>query len=445
MSTASNVSLTLRGSKQMMAAKPKPWDVEQVPVSMPMIDYSRSEPGLKLHRPGQPKALDTRTNVLPARAMSPLEILEASRSDLDNFDPTGRWYRPNAADDYHMAGASDINKWRAQQSELYADLDAKVAARKTHKAKKLEQHVERTKEQKSYLRTLKHQSMGAAHKPWTYCDGPTDCQPPIIDSSPSRRSVKNGFLTGMWDGLEGEKPAHHQYNVYGGWNYSQNESCKGIHGTFQPVPAARMSEAEKKIARTLEQNLKEAKAKASEDAHKATSGTEKRQEIQANAPKFSALSGKGRPWITQTVATHTVFGKERPLVASCQPGVDIFLDGETKDQIATASRAHDHCRNFISGNEGPSHWNAPPAGALVGTRRRRDLVDALINRRSISVPALAGSQKGRQGLQVTFKDPAPQATVTAAKQKLASNESKPTQLAEFGAEVNCQVIDIGNL
>eukprot|EP00746_Dinoflagellata_sp_MGD_P004981 gnl/MRDRNA2_/MRDRNA2_109639_c0_seq1.p1 gnl/MRDRNA2_/MRDRNA2_109639_c0~~gnl/MRDRNA2_/MRDRNA2_109639_c0_seq1.p1 ORF type:complete len:426 (-),score=73.48 gnl/MRDRNA2_/MRDRNA2_109639_c0_seq1:59-1336(-) len=425
-----------------MACKPKPWDVEQVPLSMPMIDYSRSEPCLKLQRLGQPKALDTRTNALPARAMSPLEILEASRSTLETFDPTGRWYRPDAADDYHMSGASDINKWRAQQSDLYADLDAKVAARKTKKAKKFEQHVERTNQKKAYLRTLKHQSMGAVRQPWTYCDGPDFCEPPIIDSSPSRNSVKNHFLTGIWNGLEGEKPVHHECNVYGGWNYSQTDSCKGVQGTFQPVPAKRMSSAEKRIARTLEQNLKDAKAKASEDARKATSGIEKRQAIQANAEKFSAISGEARPWITQSVATHTVFGKERPLVASCKPGVDIYLDGDTKNQVATASRAHDHSRNFISGSEGPSFWRAPPAGALVGTRRRRDLVDALVNR-SRSVP---GVSQRSSGLQVTFKDPAPHATVTTANKKLASDdEGKPAQLAQFGAEVNCQVIDVGTL
>merc|ERR1719161_2416580 len=134
---------------------------------------------------------------------------------------------------------------------------------------------------------MKNNSMGAIEKPWTYCDAPDFFQQPHVDNAPSRNSVKNSFLTGMWNGLEGMQPTHHEYNVHGGWNYSNNDSCKGHHGTFQPVPETKMSISEKKTAEILKQRLAQAQKKVKEDAHRATLGTKKRETLLLNAEKFS--------------------------------------------------------------------------------------------------------------------------------------------------------------
>jgi len=442
----STIKILRRIINYQMQPKPKPWDImtpEHKPWdSGPDMQRSLSEPSLNPFSRGQPKALDTRVKILPARAMSPLEILQASREGLDRFDPTGNWYRPDAADD-HSASA-DIDKWRAEQTDLYAKLDARVAARETEKSKKLKQYAAAKSTKKAYHRMLKNNSMASEHKPWTYCDAPDFFERPSVDSSPSRMHVKNDLLTGIWNGLEGMKTTHHECNVHGGWNYSQRDSCTGLHGTFKPKPAHRMSVAEKKTAATLERRLKAAQAQVREDALQATSGIEKRQTILLNAEKFSANSGEAQPWKTQSVSTHTFFGNERPLVSSCKPGVDMYLDGDTKAQITQTSRAHDHSRNFVAGNGGAtSKWNAPPAGALVGTRRRRDLVEALIDRKgSRSVPAFPG--KERRVLQVTFKDPEPLSRYGPAKKRSEPNAMvENSEIAQIGAEVI--IHDVGRL
>jgi hypothetical protein len=404
--------------------------------------------------------------------MSPLEILEAERSGLDNFDPTGRWYRPDPADDYHMSGApTGIDKYRSQQTELHSALNAVVAKKKAEETKKKDQEAERRRRRNASKRTAKAASMAAEEKPWTYCDPPNQFQPPIIDNSPSRKFVKNSFLTGIWDGLEGMKSPHHEPNVKGVWDYSSNDSCKGLQGTFRAKPADRMGAAEQKHARILEQKLAEAQVKVGEDARRATVGHEKRNSILCNAEKFSTLRGAAKPWVLSRVMTHTVFSDEKPLVS--KPGLDPYLDGDTRRQVEQTGRAHDHCRNIIGGNGQASKWNAPPARAVVGTQRRREQVDALINRRASSFFP-AATPKGRR--QVNFKDAEPKDRRDAdrleqeskpvaeeSRQKLAAKvwdlveasargklfeTSKNSDVTrEFAtalaAEANCEVIDVG--
>lgn len=199
-----------------------------------------NHPGGRYYRPNDrassvPKPLDTRSINVPARAMSPLAIMEEAAPVLARVDPEGRYYRPDAADDWQMLAPQDIGDFRARQAELAEFLDAQKVQKKAQEG--------RARPKSAATATYYKEKP----KPdWLIWKGPPDFfEEPIVDSEPSRRYIKDWFQSGFWQQLD-KKPPHHQPNVKGVWDpFAKQEAGRAMVVLDMPGFEEQIKEAEK--------------------------------------------------------------------------------------------------------------------------------------------------------------------------------------------------------
>lgn len=258
----------------------------------------------------------------------------------------------------------DVQDFRGQQHDLAAALSAAKDAKRAAQEEIREQKAEKYGHFKRVARAWSANSIGldkhVDYKPAAKAG--TFFQTPIIDDQPSKRYIKNPLLSGMWDGLPGHLPPHHQPNVYGVWNNcsGQNDVGKAL-GEFGNVPPHRQAPKEKEYSEAVEKRVQYARRVEGEEALRKTCGTHKRQDLLAKAHPASVLKGEKPPWIP---------GEENRYFSYVPDMVEPMVCDHVMAQVLAPSRAYDHARQIVSGSAvSTSFWVAPKI-KYHGTQRR---------------------------------------------------------------------------
>lgn len=209
--------------------------------------------------------------------------------------------------------------------------------------------------------------MGREKTAWTYCDHAGYFQQPMpLDLTESMVTVKNDLLMGIYDVPE-FKPPHHEYNVKGGWNFHTRNEKEETLGEFGTMPRHRMAPKERMYAERLERTLQKAKQQEARDAFMHTNGFVKKQLLEHFSPEWSCMKRNQKPWVDQTLATHTYF--ETP--SAYKPGEQRYETG-IQEYIVEPERRKNYDKDIVAGDAyRKSFWRLPKR-ALHGTTRRAD-------------------------------------------------------------------------
>lgn len=261
----------------------------------------------------------------------------------------------------------DAQDFRSQQEELAAALDAQTAAKQAAKDVVKQQKAEKLERFKRLQRAWSANSIGADNEKGPWISAATAGRffiEPVIDVSPSKRYIKNSFLTSFWEGAGGHLPPHHQPNVNGVWNPfgGQNDVGKAL-GEFGSVPPHRQIPKEKAYAEAVEKRIQDARQHHSQEAVRATCGLHKRENLLTNAHPTSVHKGEKKAWMLERQMTKKYFSYVPEMV-------EPIVCDRVRAQVLAPVRAHDHARQIVGGSAvSASKWREPRT-KYHGTQRR---------------------------------------------------------------------------
>jgi len=269
--------------------------------------------------------------------------------------------------------------------DIFAELDAGKAVLSKQKKREAEARRNYLRSIADQERLLASESVGHERTPWALTD---KCMldyfnDPIalLDKDISRTNSKNNVLMGIFDVKDERfRPAHHEFDVHGGWNnFKTNERDAKIDffedylGNYLRVKDG--ADRPRKLGPTelpFREKLDRKLAKATDENHRdqmaKTCGYMKKQRIEENAEEFGALK-RGKPpfdkppWNDSKDPKLGYFSQPEPYV----PGDHPYTTGMPK-YVLTSDRALSSKRDYIAGDaERTSFWKAPKAGHQGGS------------------------------------------------------------------------------
>eukprot|EP00928_Gymnodinium_smaydae_P087011 TRINITY_DN71374_c0_g1_i1.p1 TRINITY_DN71374_c0_g1~~TRINITY_DN71374_c0_g1_i1.p1 ORF type:complete len:602 (-),score=138.10 TRINITY_DN71374_c0_g1_i1:42-1847(-) len=129
-----------------------------------------------------------------------------------------------------------LRQYREGMHRLLDRLDAKTAQRKEEQALATAK-LDAERRMRDNIEACQTFFNKAADRPaWTYCDPADYFQRPLIERDVSHTNVKIDGLMGIFDVKDDKfKPAHHEFNVHGGWAYHATNE-RGTQNDLFSVP-----------------------------------------------------------------------------------------------------------------------------------------------------------------------------------------------------------------
>lgn len=277
---------------------------------------------------------------------------------------------------YQHEAIEDRTQYREDWLKLMHDLDDQVEQRKQNYKRRLETEVALLRARQAHRHAEDAVSLQAEKPPWNYPEPMEYFERPRpgLLMEASNTFTKNDMLMGIFD-TPNDKPAHWQYDTYGGWAPFIHADSLAKDARARPVDPK-----EKMYKERLERKLKQAKELERLDALKKTDGRYKKKHLEENANEFSCLKREKPAWTEQRVYTHEYFSEP----AKSKPG-DIFYETGIDKHIVQPEKAMSYARDVIVGDPNrTSFWREPPPGIVKGRSSRALRAKALLCPRGCS-------------------------------------------------------------
>lgn len=254
-----------------------------------------------------------------------------------------------------------IRPYRSGLADLMGTLDVQCAVRREEK-RQLDIQLKAQERVRQEVRQRALDEATSGERPaWTYTDAPGYFEPPKIDTSASFNHTKNRSVQGIYDCPSWRAP----HVETGGWEPATKNENAGLYGEFGPKPKHQLSPTENKFAAKLDKTLAKTRSLEARDAFLGSSGSFKRQVIEATADEHSCLKKTKQAWNAQLVSTHEHFSNPD----ATKPGDYLHLD-VIKPYVTNADRAMSYERDIVVGKPyRTNHWHQPK-GQLTGTAHR---------------------------------------------------------------------------